>query len=174
METPNYIRSLLIPNNGNKPRARRVWGIDLELVWLPFFLATNTMGDTAIPADALGAPLRLGYNADGSVKFSKTGRPITKVARDIADSVRLVKDNFTAGLLTYAKGVITDNPDGYSAQVETAKVAGEPIQTKDRANLDKALAEAREQAIAEAVAVAERKAKAEARAKSKEKVEVTA
>lgn len=174
METPNYIKSLLIPSNGNKPRARRVWGIDLELVWLPFFLATNTMGDTAIPADALGAPLRLGYNADGSVKFSKTGRPITKVARDIADSVRLVKDNFTAGLLTYAKGVITDNPDGYSAQVGSAKVAGEPIQTKDRANLDKALTEAREQAMAEAVAVAERKAKAEARAKSKEKVEVTA
>ena len=170
METPNYIKTLLIPNNGNKPRARRVWGIDLELVWLPFFLATNTMGDTAIPADALGAPLRLGYNADGSVKFSKTGRPITKVARDIADSVRLVKDNFTAGLLSYAKGVITDNPDGYKAQVGSAKVAGEPIQTKDRANLDKAVAEQ----MAEAVAEAERKAKAEARAKSKEKVEVTA
>jgi hypothetical protein len=170
METPNYIKSLLIPSNGNKPRARRVWGIDLELVWLPFFLATNTMGDTAIPADALGAPLRLGYNADGSVKFSKTGRPVTRVARDIADSVRLVRDNFTAGLLAYAKGVITDNPDGYSAQVETAKVAGEPIQTKDRANLDKAVAEQ----MAEAVAEAERKAKAEARAKSKAKVEVTA
>jgi len=169
MDTPNYIKSLLIPN-GNKPRARRVWGIDLELVWLPFFLATNTMGDTAIPADALGAPLRLGYNADGSVKFSKTGRPVTKVARDIADSVRLVKDNFTAGLLSYATGVITDNPDGYSQQVESAKIAGEPIQTKDRANLDKAVVEQ----MAEAVAEAERKVKADARAKGKEKVEVTA
>ena len=173
METPNYIKSLLIPN-GKKPAGRRVWGIDLELCWLPFFLATNTQGDTAIPADALGSPLRLGYNADGSVKFSKTGRPVTKVAKDIADSVRLVKDNFTAGLLVYANGVITDNPDGYKAQVESARIAGEPIQTKDRANLDKALAEAREQAIAEAVTEAERKAKAEARAKSKEKVEVTA
>jgi len=169
MDTPNYIKSLLIPN-GKKPRSRRVWGIDLELVWLPFFLATNTMGDTAIPADALGAPLRLGYNADGSVKFSKTGRPVTKVARDIADSVRLVRDNFTAGLLSYANGVTTDNPDGYSAQVESAKIAGEPIQTKDRANLDKAVVEQ----MAEAVAEAERKAKADARAKSREKVEVTA
>jgi len=75
MDTPNYIRALLIPTNGSKPRARRVWGIDLETIWLPFFTATNVMGDTAIPADAMGAPLRLGYNADGSVKFSKTGRP---------------------------------------------------------------------------------------------------
>jgi len=170
METPNYIKSLLIPNNGNKPRSRRIWGIDLELVWLPFFLATNTQGDTAMPADALGSPLRLGYNADGSVKFSKTGRPVTKVAKDIADNVRLVKDNFTTGLLAYANGVITDNPDGYSAQVESARIAGEPIQTKDRANLNKAVAEQ----MAEVVAEADRKARAEARAKSKEKVEVTA
>ena len=170
METPNYIKSLLIPNDGKKPRARRVWGIDLELVWLPFFLATNTQGDTAIPADALGSPLRLGYNADGSVKFTKTGRPVTKVAKDIADNVRLVRDNFTAGLLAYVNGVITDNPDGYGQQVESAKIAGEPILSQDKANLDKAMAEQ----MAEAVALAEKKAKAEARAKSKAKEEVTA
>lgn len=170
VETPNYIKSLLIPNNGKKPRARRVWGIDLEFVWLPFFFATNTQGDTAIPADALGSPLRLGYNADGSVKFTKTGRPVTKVAKDIADNVRLVRDNFTAGLLAYANGVITDNPDGYGQQVESAKIAGEPILSQDKANLDKAIAEQ----MAEAVAMAEKKAKAEARAKSREKAEVTA
>ena len=163
MDTPNYIKSLLIPSsNGNKPRARRVWGIDLETIWLPFFTATNTMGDTAIPADALGAPLRLGYNADGSVKFSKTGRPVTKVAKDIADSVKLVKDNFTAGLLAYASGVITDNPDGYKAQVEAAKVAGEPILTQDRANLDKALAEAMAEAVSEAQKKATKRGKAKA------------
>jgi hypothetical protein len=135
-----------------------VWGIDLETIWLPFFTATNTMGDTAIPADAMGAPLRLGYNPDGSVKFSKTGRPVTKVVKDIADSVRLVKDNFTAGLMAYANGVIADNPDGYKAQVEMAREAGEPIIAKDRANLDKAMAEA----VAQGVAEAEHKAKAKA------------
>jgi hypothetical protein len=155
MDTPNYIKALLLPTNGNKPRARRVWGIDLETIWLPFFTATNTMGDTAIPADAMGAPLRLGYNADGSVKFSKTGRPVTKVAKDIADSVRLVKDNFTAGLLAYANGVITDNPDGYKAQVEMAREAGEPILNRDSVNLSKAMAEA----VAKGVAEAESKAK---------------
>jgi hypothetical protein len=166
MDTPNYIKALLLPTNGNKPRARRVWGIDLETVWLPFFTATNTMGDTAIPADALGAPLRLGYAADGSVKFTKSGRPQLKVAKDIADSVRLVKDNFTAGLLAYANGVIADNPDGYKAQIELAREAGEPILSKDKANLSKAMADA----VAQGVAEAEGKAKA----KAKGRVAVTA
>jgi hypothetical protein len=155
MDTPNYIKALLLPTNGNKPRARRVWGIDLETIWLPFFTATNTMGDTAIPADAMGAPLRLGYNADGSVKFSKTGRPVTKVVKDIADSVRLVKDNFTAGLMAYANGVITDNPDGYKAQIEMAREAGQPIHDKDSVNLSKAMAEA----VAEAQARSPKKGK---------------
>ena len=59
MESPNYIKSLLIPSI-KKPQGRKVWSIDLEQVWLPFFTATNTQGDTAIPVDALGCPLRLG------------------------------------------------------------------------------------------------------------------
>jgi hypothetical protein len=160
MDTPNYIKSLLMPN-GKKPAGRRVWSIDLESVWLPFLTSTNTMGDTAIPVDALGAPLRLAYNADGSVKFSKAGRPVTKVAKEIADSVRLVRDNFTAGLVAYASGVITENPEGYKAQIELAREAGEPIIAKDRANLDKAIANA----MAEAVCQAEAKAKGKGRAK---------
>ena len=165
MDTPNYIKALLIPN-GKKPAGRRVWGIDLETLWLPFFTATNTMGDTAIPSDALGAPLRLGYNADGSVKFSKTGRPVLKVVKDIADSVRLVKDNFSAGLLAYASGVITDNPDGYKAQIDMAREAGQPILTKDSVNLSKAMAEAMAQAVEEA--------QTKAKSKRREKVGATA
>ena len=175
-DTPNYIQSLLMPNP-KKASARRVWGIELELVWLPFFTATNTMGDSAIPADALGCPLRLGYEADGSVKFTKTGRPVTKVVKELADCVRMVKDNFTAGLLVYAGGVFKDNPEGYKAQIEQARIAGEPILSRDRANLDKALAEQREQAIAEVMAEAERKAKAEAKEQaraSKEQARETA
>jgi len=160
LDTPNYIKSLLMPN-GQKPRGRRVWSIDLESVWLPFFLSTNTVGDTAIPVDALGAPLRLAYNADGSVKFSKTGRPVTKVAKEVADSVRLVRDNFTAGLVAYAGSVIANKPEDYKAQVEQAREAGEPIIAKDRANLDKAIANA----MVEAVAEAEVKAKVKGRAK---------
>ena len=156
METPTYVKALLI-RNGKKPVARRVWSIDLETVWLPFFTATNTMGDTQIPSDALGAPLRLAYNPDGSVKFSKSGRPVTKVAKDLADNVRLVRENFTAGLQSYANMVITQNADGYKAEVEKAKQAGEPIIAHDKAKLDEAIAKAIEARIAEAEAKAEAK-----------------
>ena len=149
LDTPNYIKALLVPN-GKKPAGRRIWGIDLELFWLPFLTATNTMGDTAIPSDALGAPLRLAYNQDGSVKFSKTGRPVLKVAKDIADSVRLIRENFATGLQVYATQVSADNPDGYKAQLEMAKEAGAPITAKDSAQLSKAMAEQVAQAMAEA------------------------
>ncbi|GAJ12300.1 unnamed protein product, partial [marine sediment metagenome] len=106
-ETPNYIKSLLIPTT-KSPAGRRVWSIDLETVWLPFFFSTNTMGDTAIPVDALGSPIRLAYDKDGSVKFSKTGRPVSRVAKPISDSVTLIRQNFVANLQQYAEQVATD------------------------------------------------------------------
>jgi hypothetical protein len=164
-ETPNYIKALLMPN-GRKPQGKRVWGIDLEMVWLPFLTATNTMGDTAIPADCLGAPIRLGYAPDGSVKFSKSGRPVTKVVKEVADSVRLIRENFVAGLLTYAGSVANDNPDGYRAMVATAQEAGQTIIASDKAKLEKAMAEA--------VAHDIEQAQAKARAKSNRRVAVTA
>jgi len=117
------------------------------------------MGDTAIPHDALGAPLRLAYNADGSVKFSKTGRPITKVAKELSDNIRMVRDNFTAGLVSYANGVINRKADEYRDLVELAKRAGEPILAKDKTSLEQALARQMEEAVAEATtAPAEREA----------------
>ncbi len=152
-QTPSYIKALLI-RNGKKPAARKAWSIDLESVWLPFFTATNTMGDTAIPSDALGAPLRLAYNPDGSVKFSKAGRPIMKVAKDLADNVRLVRENFTAGLQNYANMVITQNPEGYKAEVERARKAGEPILARDKASLDEAIKKSIEAKMAEVEAEA--------------------
>ena len=112
-----YIKALVTPQAKKAGTSRRVWSIDLETVWLPFFTATNTMGDTAIPHEALGAPLRLGYNKDGTVKFSLAGRPVIRVAKELSDSVRMVRDNFTASLSDYANGVIMENPDGYKAQI---------------------------------------------------------
>ena len=150
MDTPNYIKSLIFPRNGQKARDRRVWSIELSRVWLPFLTATNTAGETAIPADALGAPLRLSYNPDGSVKFSKSGRPVMRVAKDIADTVRMVRDNFTANLMDYASQVMSDMPDQFQAQVDTAQRAGEPIVQKDNRNLDKAVAHATAEALKEA------------------------
>ena len=152
METPNYIKSLLTPTT-KQPQGRKVWSIDLQQVWLPFFTATNTMGDTAIPSEAIGCPLRLGYDKAGQVRFSQAGRPVIRVAKEIADNVKLVRDNFTANLLNYAGSVMRDNAEGYKAQIETAKKAGEPIYQHDKNQLSNALkaraeAEAREQAEA--------------------------
>lgn len=170
METPSYIRSLILPSNGQKAVTRRVWSIDLMMVWLPFLTSTNVMGETAITPDALGAPLRLASNSDGSVKFSKSGRPVMRVAKEIADTVRLVRENFTASLISYANGVLADNPEGFKAQLETATKAGEPIVNSDRHNLEQAVALAN----AEAIRLAERQAKADAKAKGREGALVTA
>ena len=158
METPNYIKSLLTPTT-KQPQGRKVWSIDLQQVWLPFFTATNTMGDTAIPSEAIGCPLRLGYDKAGQVRFSQAGRPVIRVAKEIADNVKLVRDNFTANLLNYAGSVMRDNAEGYKAQIETAKKAGEPIYQHDKNQLSNAL---------KARAEAEAKAQAEALAKEEE------
>jgi len=173
METPNYIKSLLTPTT-KQPQGRRVWSIDLERVWLPFFTATNTMGDTAIPVDALGCPLRLGYDKTGAVRFSQAGRPVVRVAKEIGDNIRLVRDNFTANLLNYAGAVIRDNADGYKATIELARKAGEPIYQHDKNQLASALkakAEAEAVAQAEAIAKAEAEAKAEAVAQAEAETE---
>ena len=180
--TPNFIKTLVKPNG--KGTGRRVWSIDLETVWLPFFTATNTMGDTAIPHEALGAPLRLAYNPDGSAKFSKSGRPVIRVVKDIGDSVRLVRENFIAGLQSYANTVITENTSAYKEQIKLAKEAGAPIINHDKEMLDEALAKAIQQALAEAKgkdnteaeanaeANTEAEANAEADTKEKELVQV--
>ncbi len=156
-DTPSYIKSLLTPST-KKPQGRRVWSIDLESVWLPFFTATNTMGDTAIPSQAIGCPLRLGYDKAGAVRFSQAGRPVIRVAKEISDSIRLVRDNFTANLLSYAGSVMENNAEGYKTQLELAQKAGLPIYQYDNNQLNlalKAKAEAEAKVVTEAVSVAE-------------------
>ena len=130
MEVPNYISVLLQPQP-SKPTGRKVWSIDLETVWLPFLTATNVVKATAIPSEALGAPLRLQYEDDGEVKFSKTGRPVVRVAKEIADQVKVVRENFTANLLSFAGAVARKEKDAYKAQVEAAQQAGAPIVARD-------------------------------------------
>lgn len=168
MHTPDYIKSLLVPN-GKKPAGRRIWSLDLESIWLPFLTATNLQGDTAIPLEALGAPLRLGYSPDGAVKFTKFGRPVIKVAKEIADSVKLIRENFSANLVAYAEGVAEANPKGFEAIQKRAHKAGQPIATTDRDNLSKAVAEAMEKSVAEAQA-----REASEAPEAKEPAEVTA
>jgi len=160
-DSPQYIKNLLLPST-KSPRGRRVWSLDLETTWLPFFMATNTMGDTAIPADALGSPIRLAYDKDGSVKFSKSGRPVSRVAKPISDSVTLIRQNFVANLQQYADQVATDRQEDYAKQIEMATIAGKPIIAHDNVELDKAIQLQLEEAIREAQEEARKEAQEEA------------
>ena len=125
------------------------------------------MGETHLDSEALGAPLRLAYNSDSSVKFSKAGRPVFRVVKDLSDAVKMVRENFAAGLASYAKQVYQANPDGYKAEVSKAQEAGKPIMARDRQAIDEALTTAVERAIAEAEAQAEAKPKRKAEAEPK-------
>lgn len=140
MDTPQYIKTLLKPN-GSKPQGRKVWSVDLESVWLPFFTASNVTEDTHIPHEALGAPLRLAYQADGAVKFSNSGRPVIRVAKELQDNIKLVRENFVAGLQGFTQAVVTERLDEYRTQVKLSQEAGKPIVKRDKMELDKALIE---------------------------------
>ena len=124
MNVPNYIATLLQPT-ASRPRGRKVWSVDLETVWIPFFLATNAVKATAIPSEALGAPLRLRYDKDGEVRFTKTGRPSLKVATEVAANVRMVRENFVANLQSFTGRVMSQAKDDYKAEVEAAQAATE-------------------------------------------------
>jgi len=169
MDTPEAIRQLLIPSK-QKPQGKKSWGIDLETTWLPFFTATNAMGQTAIPSASIGCPLRLGYDKTGEVRFSQNGKPVIRIDKDISDSVKMVRDNMVANLHAYTGKVIAEHSDNYKAVVETSKKAGEPVYQHDKTQL--ALAIARLEAIAKVEA--EVKAEVEAKAKAKAEVEVKA
>lgn len=157
----NFIKSLVKPNA--KAQGRKVWGVDLNTVWLPFFTATNAMNETTISVEAIGCPLRLATNPDGSVKFSKSGKPIIRVEKQLAENVRLVRENFIAGLQGYTEDVFTNHAEAYQEMVDLCKVAGKPIAEVDRVKLDKAMqnivnealehAEAREAEARETVSV---------------------
>ncbi len=150
METPNYITALLAPT-AKASSSRKVWSIDLECVWLPFFTANNTQGNTVIPHEAIGAPLRLVKAKDGSVKFSQNGRPVLKVASELSAQIRLVRENFVATLVDYAGEVQKQLPDEYKAEVEACQKAGEPIKQHIQSDVEAAVALRVQEQMAEAV-----------------------
>ena len=154
--TPGYISTLLQPM-AERGSDRRAWSIPLQGVWLPFFTATNTQGETAIHAEVLGAPLRLVREKDGTPRFSKTGRPVIRVVKELSDQIRIVRENFTYGLLSYADTIQKARPKEYKAQVEASRKAGEPIAQKDAVDLATYLAslKAETEAVAEVEAITE-------------------
>ena len=163
--TPGYISALVKPLPG-RGSDRRAWSIPLAGVWLPFFTATNTAGETAIEAEALGAPLRLQYEKDGTPKFSQNGKPVIRIVKELSEQIRLVRENFMAGLLSYAQTVQKAMPDEFKAQVEVAQKAGETITTKDATALTAYFEVLKAKAAADQ---AEAKAEAETKPKAKPK-----
>ena len=137
LTTPSYIKAVLQPR-AKSESGRKVWSIDLQYVWLPFFTASNVQGETAIPREAIGAPLRLAKDKDGSVRFNKTGRPVLKVAGELSEAIRMTKDNFVSSLMGFAGQVMKAKPDEYKAEAEACRQAGEPV--IERANSDIAAA----------------------------------
>ena len=86
------------------------------------------------------------------------GRPIIRVAKEISQSVQLVRENFVAGLQSYTQTVHTENEESYNVTVKACIEAGKPIANNDRDNLEKAMATMVDEAIAEAEAKSEAKA----------------
>ena len=136
-QTPGYIKALLAPT-GSSRVARRAWGIDVETVWVPFFTATNVMGETGIADDVLGAPIRLAKGSDGEVRFSQSGRPVMRVHKDLNDQILVVRENFVAGLQAYTGSVMeerSDPPQAYAEQVSKQHDAAMPILEQDQLDI---------------------------------------
>jgi len=138
MKTPKDIAALVKPTH-KAPAARRVWSVDLDNTWIPFFMATNVTGATELPSEDLGAPLRLAKAKDGSVRFGTNGRPTLRVAPGLNDAITDVRVNFIAGLQTFTDSVIKDDKDGYQAQVRNAQKAGQPIIAAMQHDVDEAV-----------------------------------
>ena len=135
-ESTKSIANLLRPKEGNSaPVDRRSWSIPIAGVWVPFFMATNANGESNIPSEVLGAPLRLAKEKDGTPKFSSTGRPVVRVVKELSDQVRIVRDNFVFGLQSYTASVAKAKADQYKAQVEAAHKMGTPINEKAATDL---------------------------------------
>ena len=152
-ESPDEIRALLVPPTSGGS-SRRAWSIDVESTWVPFFTATNVMGETTLPEEVLGAPIRLAKSPDGDVRFTKTGRPIMRVAPELNAQIGIVRENFVAGLQAYTGSVMEERPDAYGLQVAANQDAGNPLVEQDGSDVLAAV-EAAKAALEEECATAE-------------------
>jgi hypothetical protein len=125
--TPNPLISTLIKPCPKVSGDKRAWSIPVFGVWVPFFTGKNATGETHISHEALGAPVRLAKDGNGSIKFTKSGRPALKLIKELADQVRIVKDNLVAGLVADTQVIRDTMPDAYQAQVEANQKAGEAV-----------------------------------------------
>ncbi|MDD5094560.1 MAG: hypothetical protein PHV74_09305 [Dehalococcoidia bacterium] len=145
MKTPDYIKSLVQPVP-QKSAGRKVWSIDLETVWLPFFTASNVQGDTHLSRESLGAPLRLQREKDGTPKFSQNGRPVIRVNAELNQQIRFARENMVAQMLNFAVKVQKQSPEEFKTEVEACQEAGRPIIEKDNTDIQLAVIEAAKKA----------------------------
>lgn len=145
--TIDDVKTMLTPQL-KKGGDKRAWSIPVATTWVPFYTATNTAGLTSIAPDVLGAPLRLAKDKDGTIKFSKAGRPMTRVHPVLAEQVKVARENYEADLLAFVGHVASEMPDAYKAQVELAQRAAEPVTAQMAQDVDDFLANiAAEQAV---------------------------
>ena len=130
---------------------KRAWSISVENTWVPFFMASNVKGETQIPYDVLGAPIRLAKNEDGTIKFSKAGRPMTRVHPVLAEQVKVCQEKYVADLQGFAGNVARELPDEYRAAVEFAQRAAVPVLEQMDQDVTDYLAELEAQKIASEV-----------------------
>ncbi len=133
---------------------RKVWGLDLETTLVPFFTAEAVEGHAYIPPEVLGCPLRLQRDEDGEVKFSKSGKPVIRVAQEMGGMVRLMRENIEANLQAHASEVKNANPDGYAKAVKLNQTLGKPIAERDSLDLANAIEARNAAAVATAATTA--------------------
>lgn len=135
---PQFVHTLVTPT-GRNPQERKSWSIGIESVWVPFFSATNVMGETDIPDDVLGMPLRLAKSKDGSIRFSNSGRPVMRVAPELNAQIGIARENFVASLQAYTEMVQGEQPDRYKGQVEASQQAAQPLFEKASEDIEQAM-----------------------------------
>lgn len=125
-----FIQSLVAPSAGGATR-RMSWGVDVEAVWVPFFTATNAVGDTNVSHDALGAPIRLSVDKEGQPRFGANGRPSMRVAPEMTQQIRTVRENFVASLQAFTGNTMEENSEAYENQVKLSQDAGAILVAQD-------------------------------------------
>ena len=129
-KSPSFISALVTPGPG-AASGKKSWSVDVESVWVPFFTATNAQGDTNVSPETLGAPIRLAVDKPGVVRFTANGRPSMRIAPELTQQIRVVRENFIASLMNYTGTVIEENGDAYKAQVERNQAAATPLLEQD-------------------------------------------
>ncbi len=141
IQTPAYIKGVLKPSaSPEKQNQKKVWSIDLQTVWIPFYIAANANGDANVSREALGAPLRLAKEKDGTVRFSDSGKPIVRVAKELTDKIKAARENYVASLMDFTGKVIKGNAEGYKNEVLACQKAGAPINAATATDLEAAIA----------------------------------